>query len=634
MKLRTYGAVPAALLLPALIVCSLCLAAPAGAAISPSAYGVGALCSTPPAGYAGCLGLRLVAKRPLAVRGAQASTPAVGPALERIEFTSPWAGSFSPQNLLTGYGLSEIPSPAPRQTLALVDAFNDPTAAHDLKVFDEHFGLPPCTTTNGCFRKVEMKGGSPETGPPTNAGWAQEIATDVEVAHGVCPSCAIVLVEAHSASFPDLEAAEEEAQRLGAGEISNSWGGAEPASATEEEAKEAEAEDNAGPFNHPGTVITASSGDNGYLGWAAKEGAVEYPASSPHVVAVGGTRLELGAGGAWAGETVWNGKGAGGGGCSTLFQAPPWQQSVTGWSAVGCGKNRAVADVSADADPYTGVAVYDSTPIVEKGKEYLGWWTMGGTSVASPIVAGTFALAGGAGKTVSYPAQTLYESLPTKPGSLHDVVEGSNGACGKPFNAVTGLSGCELAEEEASCSPKLICIATTGYDGPTGVGTPDGIAAFQPPGAKASPETVTPTPSENPTTNETTKETPTENQSTNSTSQTSTSASSATVVPTLSALSLTRTAVAALNHHRPKVSQVRFTFTISATAHVRVTLARRVRVHGHWRWQPLPNSLTIAAARGRNGHALGGRNTLAPGRYELTLTPVHGVARTVTFNIH
>ena len=174
-------------------------------------------------------------------------------------------------------------------------------------------------------------------------------------------------------------AAEKEAETRGATEISNSWGGSELGITP--------AEDDLGPFNHPGTVITASSGDDGYLGWGAGENSVSYPAASPHVVAVGGTRLSTGTGGAWLSETVWNGLGAGGGGCSTIFEAPLWQQSVAGFSAVGCGTKRAVADVSADADPYTGVAVYDSTPIVEGETERLGWVTIGGTSVASPIIA-------------------------------------------------------------------------------------------------------------------------------------------------------------------------------------------------------------------------------------------------------
>jgi hypothetical protein len=277
-----------------------------------------------------------------------------------------------------------------------------------------------------------------------------------------------------------LETAERSAATLGAGEVSNSWAGPEAGETPELES--------ASPFDHPGTVITAAAGDDGYLDWdapsASERGYVSFPASSPHVVAVGGTRLSLGAGGAWVGETVWNGDGATGGGCSVVFTAQPWQQSLSDWSGVGCGSKRAVADVSADADPYTGVAVHDTSPECEyryeeaEVKHVLYWCTIGGTSAASPLIASTFALAGGA-SGVEYPAKTLYENELKSPGALHDITVGSNGECSEPFTE-TGLSGCTPAEEAASCAAKAICLAGTGYDGPAGVGTPDGIAAFKP----------------------------------------------------------------------------------------------------------------------------------------------------------
>jgi len=246
----------------------------------------------------------------------------------------------------------------------------------------------------------------------------------------------------------------------------------------------------------------------GDLDWdaeaASERGYVGFPASSPHVVAVGGTRLSLGAGSAWAGETVWNGDGATGGGCSVVFTAQPWQQSLSNWSGVGCGTKRAVADVAADADPYTGLAVHDTSPECEyryeeaKVKHVLYWCTIGGTSVASPLIASTFALAGGANK-VEYPAKTLYENEVKSPGSLHDVATGSNGECTKPFSE-TGLSGCTTAEEAKSCASKAICVAGTGYDGPTGVGTPDGIAAFKAPAAIARPTVSSVSPASGPIT--------------------------------------------------------------------------------------------------------------------------------------
>lgn len=242
-------------------------------------------------------------------------------------------------------------------------------------------------------------------------------------------------------------------------------------------------EERNGPFDDPGLVIAAASGDDGYLDWDARSerGYADYPASSPHVVAVGGTRLSLTEGDAWAGESVWNGYGAGGGGCSVVFPAEPFQQSVADWSSVGCADKRAVADVSADADPYTGVAVYDSAMNCQyffpEGKVKGHWCTIGGTSLATPLIASTFALAGGSGG-VEYPAQTLYEGELDAPASLHDVSEGSNGECTKAYTE-TGLSGCTATEEAQSCSGEAICLAGVGYDGPTGVGTPDGLAAFE-----------------------------------------------------------------------------------------------------------------------------------------------------------
>ncbi len=660
MNLRTQRVVVrTALLAPAVLVCALLLAPAAGAALSPSEYEVGALCSAPGPGHAGCLGLRLRAKRPLTVHGSRAlSTARAGAvqspspatasaALPAVEYKEPWAGSLTPQNVLGAYSLSGLPAPASQQTVALVDAYNDPTAEHDLKVFDERFSLPVCTTANGCFTKVEMQGGSPLSNPPTEPDWAQEIATDVEVAHGLCQSCHIMLVEAHSSSYSDLEAAEQEAESRGATEISNSWGGSELGQSTTQERN--------GPFNHPGTVITASSGDDGYLGWAgSEEGSVEFPASSPHVVAVGGTRLSLSAGGAWASEKVWNGDGASGGGCSGVFEAPAWQQSVSGFAAVGCGSKRAVADVSADADPYTGVAVYDSTPVKEGSSERSGWVTMGGTSVASPIIAATFALAGGAGKeaggeTVKYPAQTLYDNLASDPGSLHDVVSGSNGKCSKAFNG-SDESGCTLAEEYASCSPKLICIAAGGYDGPSGVGTPDGINAFEPnvsePGGKGtgsgSPGSEEESKATSKGTGGETGEAPVAHPGEGDpppasspppvvASAASSASGSGTLAVTLSGLSLTHGAVVALRRERPAASQMGFAFTISAGARVRVTLAKLIHVRGRARWQPIGDSLTITATRGRNSRRLHGRNALSGGRYRLTLTPVHGTARSLGF---
>jgi hypothetical protein len=605
-------------------VAGLSLAPSAQATLSPTTYAVSALCSTPWPGHAGCMGLRLVAKAPQAVPGARVRagsrrSPSGGPSA--VEFLEPIPEGKSPVNLVTAYGLAGSPQPAGVQTIGIVDAYDDPTAAADLQHYATQFALPACTKANECFRKVNQEGVDAPL-PPSNsrgkepeAGWAQEIATDIEVAHGICQSCHILLVEANSNSYEDLFAAENTAARLGASEISNSWGGPEEGS-------------DSAAFNHPGVVITASSGDDGYRTWFAKSEAsfTAYPASSPRVIAVGGTRLLTRPDGSWGSETVWNdggesggskeGFGAGGGGCSELFTAPAWQQHVSDWSAVACGFHRAVADVSADADPYTGVAVYDST---ENGEHEKGWGVIGGTSVASPIIASVFGLAGGA-QGVEYPARTLYENAVTTPSALHDVTSGSNGKCSHPFDEETGASGCSATEQAGSCAGAAICLAGLGYDGPTGVGTPNGIGAFQAvsPRSEAGSGAPSPPPAAAPS---------------GVASPGAAPAATPLPTPTLSALTLTRSAIVALNRLRPRISRVSFAFTLNVAARVRVTLARRVRVHGRAQWKTVSPVLTLLASAGRESRHLTGRGALFSGRYKLTLTLPSGNVASLVFQI-
>ena len=644
-RIRTAAVVALLVLAGSLSLASQPAVSAARTTLSPSAYNVSALCSTPSPNHAGCLGLRLVAKSPssvpharalLSARPGSSSSPSAA-----FEFKEPIKGSLTPGNLLTAYNLLGTPPPASTQTIGIVDAYDDATAAADLERYGSRFGLPACTEKGGCFRKVNQEGTVAPL-PPSEGiverGWAQEIATDVEIAHAVCKSCHILLVEANSTSYSDLTAAEATAGALGASVISNSWGGEEPSV-------------DSPAFNHPGVVITASSGDNGYLNWFEEPESrfVEYPASSPHVVAVGGTRLKLTSPGeTWESETVWNdggesegfknGAGAGGSGCSALFTAPPWQQSVSDWATVGCGNSRSVADVSADADPYTGVAVYDSTENPEGNK---GWGVIGGTSVASPIIAAAFALAGGA-QGVEYPARTLYENEVRAPASLHDVVSGSNGECSKPFNGETGTSGCSIAEEAKGCSATAICLAGGGYDGPSGVGTPNGIGAFQPPpAAKRGAET---TGGETPVGGATGRGggggeatvgggvTGAPNGNAPGTT-TSSAIPRAILPPRLSALSLTRRAIVALDRVRPELPQVGFTFTLSAATRIRVALARRVRARGRMQWKGVSRPFTIFATAGRRSQHLSGRGVLALGRYRLTLTPAGGTAASIVFQI-
>jgi Subtilase family len=634
---------------------------------SPSEYTTGALCSPPTPGYSGCLGLRLFAHRPLAHPGARAVAPAAPapsthattstalvegvPPGAAVERTTPVEGSLAPSDLIGAYGLRGA-TPPTAQTIALVDAYDAPTIASDLEAFSARFALPACSEANGCFRKVNQRGARsplPPSGGAEERGWAQETATDVEVAHGVCPACRILLVEAESNANSSLYAAELTAASLGANEISNSWGGEEPS-----------VENSA--FDHPGVVITASAGDDGYLDWLSGEAssAAEYPASSPHVIAVGGTRLKLNASSrAWERETVWNdggwrnglpeGFGAGGGGCSASFAADPWQQGVADWSAVGCGSHRAVADVSADADPYTGVAVYDSTEY--EGSR--GWTMIGGTSVAAPIIASAFALAGGS-HGVAYPAQTLYENERAAAATLHDVTVGSNGECRKRVSPETGEARCATEELARSCSGQAICLAGTGYDGPSGVGTPAGINALLPlsehvgevAGGGEAPGLSGISSSGSGSTGSTSSGTspaPTSPAGATSTGSTAAQAPSLSAtagvsasparVPVISALRLTRAARAATARRGARLSQLTFAFDASAATRVRVILAKLVRVNGRARWQTVTGPSTFPARRGAQTHRMRGRRTLASGRYRLELKVAGDSTRSLTFGV-
>jgi Subtilase family len=618
----------------------------AGPALSPSAYSVSRVCPRPAPAHAGCLGLRLVARAPLSVPHARAlGAPARGSVgSPATEFTVPVPRSLAPGELVSAYSLPAAPAGS-GQTIAIVDAYDDASIESDLERYDQQFALSACSEHNGCFRKVNEEGKSaplPASGGSPEREWAQEIATDVELAHGICQGCRILLVEAQSNSDGDLFAAEATAARLGASEISNSWGGEEPAT-------------DSPAFNQPGIVVTAASGDSGYLGWLEEPPVpyADYPASSPHVVAVGGTRLSLTQpGGGWAGETVWNdggksegfsvGEGATGGGCSGVFTAPAWQQGLSGWSALGCGARRAVADVSADADPYSGVAVYNSTTNSIGDR---GWGVMGGTSVASPIIAAAFALAGGA-HGVSYPAQTLYESALGAPSSLHDILSGSNGECTQPINETTQTAGCSSAQESASCAGTAICLAGPGYDGPSGVGTPNGIGAFQPtPPGGGGPSTTPGGPASGVGGGvTTTAQAGGEGQAGASAGGASPGAGvagasgspparQAALEPVVSGLRLTARAVAALRGARPHVSQVGFAFALSTGTSLRVTLARRVRAGGRLRWKQTAWASLLLATGGQEARHLHGRRALIGGRYQLTLLPAGGRAETISFRI-
>jgi hypothetical protein len=412
----------------------------ASASLSPSAFRAQQVCSAPQPGTVGCLGIRLIST---SLTNADLKANASKQAVEVAHGVSPAVTNktpnpqgLTPAQLHAAYSLPTATFPSAQQTVAVVDAYNDPTAEADLAVYDKEFGLPACTTANGCFKKIDQEGKASPL-PATSDGWATEISLDVQMAHAICQSCHVLLVEAASASDAALGTAVDAAVKAGATEISNSYGGPEGSGISAYNA----------PYDHPGVVITASAGDCGYYNEHCEETeAANFPASSPDVVAVGGTSLEK-SGESWS-STVWSG---GGSGCSIAFTAPLWQSEVANWSATACGTGRSVADIAAVANPYTGVDVYDSTPA---NGDPTGWGVWGGTSLASPVIAAEFGLAGGA-QGVALPAATLYSHL-GESADLYDVVAGSNGSC-------TGATACEAA---------------VGYDGPTGVGSPVGLGAY------------------------------------------------------------------------------------------------------------------------------------------------------------
>lgn len=332
---------------------------------------------------------------------------------------------YGSAQFLSAYNLSGQASGNP--IIAIVDAYDDPNIQKDLDTYSTAFGipkLPACAVAIAnspvaCFQKVNQSG-TTRSYPRVNAGWALEIALDVEVAHAVCQNCSILLVEASSNSYGNLMAAVDRAVLLGAKVVSNSWGSNEFSGETSYDSH----------FNRPGVAFTVSSGDSGY--------GVEYPAASRYVTAVGGTTLLFNTDGSYNKELAWSGAGSG---CSAFEQKPAWQSDTL------CAR-RTVADVSAVADPNTGAAVYNTVRYAGMS----GWFQVGGTSLAAPIVAAVYALSG----NTSGNANQIPYTLGNVAANLHDIVGGSNG----------------------SCSGSYLCTALAGFDGPTGLGTPNGATAF------------------------------------------------------------------------------------------------------------------------------------------------------------
>ena len=385
-----------------------------------------ASCAAPPKpGYAACDLLirtdvpawKSISAVTAAIKAKAAAHGAVSPEV---------AAPLGPGDLRSAYGLGRAAKLRGKgRTVAIIDAHDDPNALADLKVYRAHFHLKPCTQKNHCFTKMNQNGRTKKSLLPSpDKGWAEEISLDLDMVSAICPNCKILLVEANNSSLNSLGHAVRTAFRHGAKFISNSYGGREFSS---------EAVADRLFYKHAGVVITASAGDDGF--------GVQYPAASRWVTSVGGTHLAHSSNKRGWAEKAWGppgtGRGATGSGCSRFEGRPAWQHTPA------CHR-RTVADVSAIADPNPGVIIYDT---YQDG----GVMVIGGTSASAPIIAATYALAGRPAPG-TFPASYPYRHR----AALHDVAGGRNGMCARI----------------------PLCHAIRGYDGPTGLGTPNGWGAF------------------------------------------------------------------------------------------------------------------------------------------------------------
>ncbi|GIH19156.1 hypothetical protein Raf01_73280 [Rugosimonospora africana] len=331
---------------------------------------------------------------------------------------APPAGALGPADIQSAY---HLPNAGGGQTVAIVDAFGNSHAEADLATFRSHYGLPPCTSANGCLRIVNQQGNASPL-PPDDAGWALETTLDLDAVSSACPNCNILLVQGDDNGDDSLGASVDTAVSLGAKYVSNSYGvaGEEPDQVNFDHY-----------YSHPGVAVTVSAGDAGDV--------QSWPATNPDVIAVGGTRLTKATSTTrgWN-ESAWS---DGGSGCSLYEPQPAYQDRID----TTCGDYRATADISADADPASGLAVFDTL-----GQS--GWLQVGGTSLSSPLVASMYALAGQPSAGV-LPVSYLYD--PSKSGDFFDITTGKNGTCGN-----------------------LLCTAGPGWDGPTGLGSPNGVDAL------------------------------------------------------------------------------------------------------------------------------------------------------------
>jgi hypothetical protein len=334
----------------------------------------------------------------------------------KADAAAPPASALGPSDVQQAY---HLPSGGQAQTVAIVDAYGNSSAESDLAQFRSYYALPQCTSADGCFTKVDQTGGTHY--PPDNASWGLETSLDLDAVSAACPKCHILLVQATDNDMDSLGAAVNTAVRLGAKYVSNSYG------LLGESSVESSYDHY---YDHAGVAVVAATGDSGNI--------TNYPASSPNVTAVGGTTLNRDASVArgWT-ETAWSN---GGSGCSPYEGRPDYQNGI----ATNCPNNKAIADISADADPNTGLGIFDSLG-------YGGWLQVGGTSLSAPLVTAMYALAGSP-MPGTYPVTYPYQ---TASSNLFDITGGSNGSCGN-----------------------VLCNAGPGWDGPTGLGSPNGVAGL------------------------------------------------------------------------------------------------------------------------------------------------------------
>jgi Subtilase family len=367
-------------------------------------------------------------------------------ALERQDLR---ANDLNPNATHQGYGPSDLQAAyniaGGRPTLvAIVDAYGYPKASSDLASYRSYYHLPTCTTGNGCLKIRNQTGGTKL--PRSNPNWDAEQAVDLDMVSAMCPGCKLLLVEANSDYTSDLYQAESEAAKLGAVVISNSFG------ASEYSQCQGGGEKSDPAFSSPGHIYVAAAGD---LGGGLRDcGGPQQPCSLSTVVCVGGTHLVRANNARGWKESVWNelsspacggssGCGATGSGCSTIVKKPSWQNDG------GC-RMRSEADVAAEASVLTPVAVFFSG--------YGGWTAFGGTSVSTPLIAGVFGRAGN-GRNGNGP-----QNLWAHRGHLYVQTVGSN-----LYKPISG---------NCASNVRYICYAAKNYNGPTGLGTPNGLAAF------------------------------------------------------------------------------------------------------------------------------------------------------------